>query len=79
MKEIEIVRISKKGQIYIPKSYRKELGMKEGTKVGISIHGNKAILNVLPDDPIDAACGFLRGDVLLADEVLKERLAEEKE
>ena len=79
MKQIEIVRISKKGQIYIPKSYRKALGMKEGTKVGISIHGNKAILNVLPEDPIDAGCGFLSGDVSLADEILKERLAEEKE
>ena len=79
MKEIEIVRISKKGQIYIPKSYREDLGMKEGTKVGISIQGKKAILHVLPDDPIDAGCGFLSGDVSLAGELLKERLAEEKE
>ena len=79
MKEIEIVRISRRGQIYIPKSYRKQLGMKEGTKVGISVQGNKAILNVLPDDPIDAACGFLSGKISLAEELLKEHLAEEKD
>ena len=53
--------------------------MKEGTKVGISIQGNKAILNVLPEDPTDAGCGFLTRDVSLANEILKERLAEEKE
>ena len=80
MKEIEIVRISKKGQIYIPKSYRKQLGMKEGTRVGISIQGNKAILNVLPEDTLDAGCGFLsEKKVSLAGELLKDRRAEEKE
>jgi AbrB family looped-hinge helix DNA binding protein len=80
MKQIEIVRISKKGQIYIPKSYRKQLGMKDGTRVGISIQGSKAILNVLPEEPLDAGCGFLsRKEVSLAGEVLKDRRAEKKE
>jgi AbrB family looped-hinge helix DNA binding protein len=78
MKDIEIVRVSKKGQIYIPKSYRYRLGMKDGTKVGISIQGKKAVLHVLPDDPVEAGCGYLSADVSLAEELVKERNAEEK-
>lgn len=54
--------------------------MKEGTRVGISIQGKKAILNVLPEEPLDAGCGFLSPEKgSLASELLKERRAEEKE
>ena len=70
------MEISEKGQLLIPKSYRDRVGIKKGTKVGLSVDGNKLIVNPLPDDPIDASRGYLKGGKSLGDALLKERRAE---
>jgi AbrB family looped-hinge helix DNA binding protein len=73
MKNREIVEISKKGQLLIPKSYREKVGIKSGTKVALSVDRNKLIVNPLPNDPIEASRGYLKGGKSLAEELLKER------
>ncbi|HEY4491499.1 MAG TPA: AbrB/MazE/SpoVT family DNA-binding domain-containing protein [Acidobacteriota bacterium] len=78
MKSREIVEISKKGQLLIPKFYRDKTGIKPGSKVALSVDSRRLIVNPLPRDPIEASRGFLTGDVSLARELLKERRAETK-
>lgn len=76
----EIVEISEKGQLLIPKLYRDKIGLKSGSKVALSVERNKLIVNPLPDDPIEASRGYLKGGASPADELLKERRIErEKE
>lgn len=80
MRRKEIVEISRKGQLLIPKFYREETGIKPGSRVALSVDRKKLILNPLPNDPIEASRGFLKGGGSLAKKLLKERRAEtEKE
>jgi len=80
MKTREIVEISEKGQLLIPKLYRDKTGIKPGSKVALSVDQNKLIVNPLPEDPIEASRGYLKGGRSLSDELLAERHAErEKE
>jgi len=78
MKNKEIVEISPKGQLLIPKFYREKTGIKPKSKVALSVDRNKLIVNALPDDPIEASRGFLKGRVSLPEELLKDRRAETK-
>jgi AbrB family looped-hinge helix DNA binding protein len=73
VKKWEIVDISRKGQLLIPKSYRIKTGIKPGARVALSAEPQKLIVYVLPDDPIEAACGILKEGPSLATELLKER------
>lgn len=80
MKSKEIVQISKKGQLLIPKFYRNKVGIKVGSKVALSVDQHKLIVHPLPEDPIEASRGYLKGGGSLAEDLLKERRAErEKE
>jgi AbrB family looped-hinge helix DNA binding protein len=78
MKNWNIVEISKKGQLLIPKSYRQRAGIKPGSKVALSAEPNKLSIYVLPEDPIEAACGVLSGGPSLASELVQERHAEKE-
>ena len=78
MKNREIVEISRKGQLLIPKLYREKTGIRPGSKVALSVDRNKLIVNPLPDDPIEASRGFLKGGPSLVVKLLEERGAETK-
>jgi AbrB family looped-hinge helix DNA binding protein len=74
------LEISKKGQLLIPKYYREISGIKSGSRVALTAEPKKIIVSLLPEDAIDAACGFLENLPSLANELRKERHAEsEKE
>lgn len=61
-----------KGQIVIPKRYRKKLGIKPGTKVGfIEDEKGNLIIKALNKEYFDSLAGWLKGDVL--DELMKEK------
>ena len=68
-----IVKISSKGQIVIPKDIREQLGITPGKKVLFRIVDKHAEISPLPDDPIRAMRGILKGGRSLAKELLKER------
>jgi AbrB family looped-hinge helix DNA binding protein len=70
------LEISKKGQLLIPKYYRELSGIKAGSRVALTAEQNKLIVSLLPEDPIDAACGFLKGAPSLSNELRKERHAD---
>lgn len=69
-----IVKTLAKGQIVIPAEIRKEIGLKPGTKVLLTLVDKRKIaIEPVPDDPIEAACGMLRGGPSLTRALLKER------
>ena len=68
-----IVKTSAKGQIVIPAEIRKRLGIKPGQKVNLTIVDDKAVIKPLPQDPIKALRGILKGKPSMAEALLNER------
>ena len=62
-----------KGQIVIPSSIRRRLGIKEGTRIRIEEKGNEIILRPITREYVHSARGKLRGKGLM-----KALLAEKK-
>ena len=71
-----VVQVSLKGQILIPKSLREKYGVKPGSKVQILEEPGSLIIKPAPEDPIEAACGFLEGDFSLTEDLIKEHRKE---
>ena len=76
MKILKKLEISKKGQLLIPKYYRDKSGIKPGSKVALTAELHRLIVSVLPEDPVEAACGFLKGGPSLTTVLRKERHVE---
>lgn len=69
-----IVKMSAKGQVVIPAELRRKIGLKPGDRVLVALTGKRQlIVEPVPDDPIEAACGMLRGGPSLTAALLKER------
>ena len=66
------------GQIVIPKEVREKLGIIPGKKVLFRVVENHAEITSLPDDPIKAMRGMLKGGPSLARELLAERKRDNK-
>ncbi len=49
MSQTTMVKVGKKGAIYIPKRIMKKLGIKEGDKALLKIRKNRIILEFIPD------------------------------
>ncbi len=74
-----ISRATVKGQVIIPARLRKKFNIKKGTRVAISEgEGNVILIQPLPDDPIEASRGILKGEKSLIKALLKERREEAK-
>lgn len=71
-----IVKTSAKGQVVIPGTIRKALGIKPGSKVHIRLEGKEAVLFPLADDPIRALRGILKGGPSLTKALLEDRREE---
>jgi AbrB family looped-hinge helix DNA binding protein len=72
-----ISRATVKGQVIIPAQLRKKFNIKKGTRVAISEgEGNVIVIKPLPDDPIEASRGMLKGKSSLTKALLKERREE---
>ena len=74
-----VVKASSKGQVVIPKEVRDKLGIGPGSRMVIRVVGNHAELFPLPDDPIAALRGALKGGASMADELLEERMKDDRE
>ena len=68
-----IVKTSSKCQVVIPKEIRKKLGITPGKRLLFRVVADHAEITPLPDDPIAAIRGTLKGGKSLAKELLEER------
>jgi AbrB family looped-hinge helix DNA binding protein len=73
---MKVVQVSRKGQILIPKLVREKHGVTPGSKVQLLDLSEGILIKPAPEDPIDAACGFLEGDYSLTDDLIKEHQME---
>ena len=71
-----VVQVSPKGQVLIPKAIREKYGVKPGSNVHILEEPGSIIIKPAPEDPIAAACGFLKGDFSLTEDLIKEHRKE---
>jgi len=67
-----IVNVSPKGQILIPKKIRDRYGVKPGHKVQLLEKDDGIVIKAVPEDPIEAACGFLEGNFSLTADLIEE-------
>jgi AbrB family looped-hinge helix DNA binding protein len=75
---VTVTTVSTKGQIVIPAWIRKSLGLRPKSKllVKLSDDRQRVLVEPLPEDPIESACGFLSGGVSLTQALLEERREE---
>jgi AbrB family looped-hinge helix DNA binding protein len=72
-----ISRATIKGQVIIPAPLRKKFNIKKGTRVAITEgEGNVIVIKPLPDDPIEASRGILKGKTSMIKALIKERSEE---
>lgn len=76
---MKISRATVKGHVVIPAELRKKYNIKKGTRVGITEgEGKVIIVKPLPDEPLDASRGALKGKTSLLKALLKDRREEAK-
>lgn len=74
-----ITKATVKGQIIIPAALRKKFKIKKGTRVAVlEGAGNVILVKPLPDDPIEASRGLLKGGPSLTKSLMKDRHEEAK-
>ncbi|MBN2029791.1 AbrB/MazE/SpoVT family DNA-binding domain-containing protein [bacterium] len=75
-----IATVSTKGQIVIPAWIRKSLGLKPQSKLVITLSEDKqkVLVEPLPEDPIESACGIFSGGHSLTQTLLEEHRREMK-
>lgn len=74
-----IVKATEKGQVVIPAALRKKYNIKKGTRVAISEgEGNVILIKPIPEDPIEASKGMLKGKTSLVKALLRDRGEEAK-
>ena len=73
-----LTKTSAKGQVVIPAPIREKYGIRPGGMVDIRDSEGRIVITPVPDDPIEAAHGMLKGGPRLTDALLRER-AEERE
>jgi AbrB family looped-hinge helix DNA binding protein len=74
-----ITKATSKGQVVIPAELRKKYNIRKGTRLAISAgEGNVILLIPVPDDPVEASRGILKGKNSLTRALLKERAEEAK-
>jgi AbrB family looped-hinge helix DNA binding protein len=72
-----IAKATFKGQVVIPAELRKKYKIKKGSKVNIyEGEGNVIIIKPLPEDPIEASKGMLKGKTSILKALQKDRQEE---
>ena len=71
-----VITVSGKGQIVIPREVRKRLQIVPGRKLLIKVEGDSAVMTPLPDDPVAYFCGIFKEGPSLTEGLLEERRKE---
>jgi AbrB family looped-hinge helix DNA binding protein len=76
--KLQATTVSTKGQIVIPSEIRETLGISAGTRVIFTVEGNRLVLQPVNEKLIDDTMGMFAGGPSMADELQRERRAEDK-
>ena len=71
-----IVKSSAKGQVVLPREVRHALRITPGTRFDVRVEGGEVVLFPLPEDPVRALRGILKGGPSLTQALLEDRRAE---
>lgn len=71
---MELLKVTSAGQLSLPARIRRRWGTQ---RVAIEDHGDSVILRPVPDDPIEAARGALKGRIPPS-EAIRERAREDE-
>ena len=71
------VTISSKGQVIIPADVREDLGWKQGTKLSVQETPFGIMLVEVPEKPLKALKGILKGFKLTSADIIKMRRKDE--
>ena len=74
---MSVVQLSEKGQIVIPSKMRKKYSLKAKSKLEIVDLGDQIVLCPIPDNPLEAAVGFLKSEISVAGMLRDARIEEE--
>jgi AbrB family looped-hinge helix DNA binding protein len=72
----QITTVSTKGQLVIPSDMRTILGIKPGTRISITLEGQRIVLQPVSDKLVDETRGMLAEGPSLVDELQQERRAD---
>ncbi len=74
-----VARATVKGHVIIPADLRRKYNIKKGSKVSIyEGEGGVIIIKPLPEDPIEAAKGMLKGKTSVLKALLHDRKEEQR-
>lgn len=71
------MRVSQKGWVVIPAHLREKYNIQPGDEVAIIDCGGVLTIVPLPEDPIKAGCGMLKGGRSLTETLFEERAKEQ--
>ena len=76
-----VTTVSTKGQIVIPAWIRKSLNLRPKSKLIVKLSEDKqrVLVEPLPEDPIESACGFLAGELSLTRAFLEQQEMEREQ
>ena len=74
---MHVVKTSAKGQVVIPAEIRDRIGLQPGDRVLVQLVGEKVVIEAVPEDPVGAVHGLLRGEPSLTGVLEEERRAED--
>ncbi len=69
-------KVSARGQAVIPQEIRAKLGIKAGTKLAWSTRDGVIIVVPIPEDPVEASFGILKGKGYTFEDFMEERRRE---
>ena len=75
---MSVVQLSEKGQIVIPSQLRKKYNLKPKSRMEIVDLGDQIVLCPIPENPLEAAAGFLKSRKSVAT-MLRDARSEEKD
>jgi AbrB family looped-hinge helix DNA binding protein len=74
-----IATVTGKGQIAIPASIRKRLGIHKGTRLHVEERGEEIVLKPLNVEHLDRMAGILKGPVSLSRKLLEARAVDRQQ
>ncbi len=75
-----IAKTTEKGHVIIPAALRKKFNIKKGSRLAVyEGEGNVILIRPLPEDPVEASRGMLKGKTSLLKALLRDRSSRAEE